>query len=198
MQRRTGQFVSFFSLLTTLLLCAFVAIQNETPGETMARMHELGEQLATPNENHAFLSRLSGTWNTKSTIMNLPEEQGTASHEMTLGGRFLEGSYGGPFMGVQYKGRMTLGYDNYKKKFVAMFINTLGTSMQTAEGMLDRPKTTLSLWGTMDEWMTDEHDKPVLYQYRVIDDDHFNLEIHDLGIAPRETLVITVKFERVS
>ena len=117
---------------------------------------------------------------------------------MTLGGRFLDSAYGGSLMGVQYTGRMILGYDKYKKKFVAMFIDTLGTSMRIAEGMLDQSKTTLSLWGTMDEWMTDEHDKPVLYRYKIIDDDRFDLEIHDLGIVPGETRVITVKFERTS
>ena len=198
MQRRTWQFVSFYSLPAILSLCAFTVIQSETPGESMAKMLELGERLATPNENHLFLAKLSGDWKTTSSIMNLPEDQGTASYEMSLGGRFLDGSHGGSFMGVQYTGRMILGYDNYKNKFVAMFIDTLGTSMRTAEGMLDRSKTTLSLWGTMDEWLTDEHDNPVLYRYRIIDDDHFNLEIHDLGIVPGETRVITVNFERSS
>ena len=92
---------------------------------------------------------------------------------------------------------MTVGFDNYKNKFVAVFIDTLGTSMRTAEGMLDRTKTSLSLWGTMDEWMTDEHDKPVMYRYNIIDHDHFDLEIHDLGIVPGDTAVITMVFNRL-
>ena len=51
--------------------------------------------------------------------------------------------------------------------------------------------------GTMDEWMTDEHDKPVMYRYNIIDHDHFDLEIHDLGIVPGETAVITMVFKRL-
>ncbi len=198
MQRIPLRIVSFISLLAMISLCASAANQNESPGESMARMLELGEKLATPNKHHQFLEKLTGKWVTTSSIMNMPEEVGTATNEMIFGKRFLESSYGGTLMGVQYTGRMTLGYDNYKNKFVAVFIDTLGTSMRTAEGMLDHSKTTLSLWGTMDEWMTNEHDKPILYRYSVIDADHFDLEIHDLGIVPGETRVITVKFVRSS
>ena len=178
-------------------LCAFTLNQNESPGESMAKMLKLGEELATPNENHLFLKKLTGDWVTTSSIMNMPEEVGAATNEMIFGDRFLEGSYGGTFMGVRYTGRMTVGYDNYKNKFVAVFIDTLGTSMRTAEGMLDHSKTTLSLWGTMDEWMTNEHDKPVMYRYNIIDHDHFDLEIHDLGKVPGETTVIKMVFKRL-
>jgi len=54
----------------------------------------------------------------------------------------------------------------------------------------------LSLWGTMDEWMTDEHDKPVLYRFSFVDEDHVVLEVHDLGIAGGDSLVIEVKYDR--
>jgi hypothetical protein len=179
-------------------LCAFTSNQNESPGESMAKMLKLGEELATPNENHLFLKKLTGDWVTTTSIMDMPEEFGTSTNVMIFGDRYLDSSYGGTFMGVKYTGRMTVGFDNYKNKFVAVFIDTLGTSMRTAEGMLDRTKTSLSLWGTMDEWMTDEHDKPVMYRYNIIDHDHFDLEIHDLGIVPGKTRVITMQFIRSS
>jgi hypothetical protein len=179
-------------------LCAFTSNQNESPGESMAKMLKLGEELATPNENHLFLKKLTGDWVTTTSIMDMPEEFGTSTNVMIFGDRYLDSSYGGTFMGVKYTGRMTVGFDNYKNKFVAVFIDTLGTSMRTAEGMLDRTKTSLSLWGTMDEWMTDEHDKPVMYRYNIIDHDHFDLEIHDLGIVTGKTRVITMQFVRTS
>lgn len=196
MQRIPLRIVSLFSLFVITSLCAFTTNQNESPGESMARMLKLGEELATPNENHLFLKKLTGEWITTSSLMEMPAEVGTSTNEMIFGDRFLESSYGGTFMGVEYTGRMTVGFDNYKNKFVAVFIDTLGTSMRTAEGMLDHTKRSLSLWGSMDEWMTDEHDKPVLYRYTVIDQDHFDLEIHDLGMTPRDTRVITVNFTR--
>lgn len=193
----------FFAFLCTISVLTFYALAideappEEGPGETMARMLKLGEQLATPNENHIFLQKLTGQWTTRSSILNLPPESGTAKNTMILGKRFLDGSYQGSFAGVSFAGRMLLGYDNYKHKFVATFIDSLGTSMRSAEGLLDQSGSVLSLWGTMDEWMTDEHDKPVMYRYRIIDKDHYVLEVHDLSILSGDTLVINVQYERV-
>ena len=198
MQRISIRIVSFFTLIAIASLCAFTALQNESPGESMAKMLKLGNELATPNENHLFLEKLTGQWETTSSIMGMPPEKGSAQHEMIFGNRFLEGTLTGTFMGVKYTSRGIVGYDNYKKKFIGVTFDTLGTSMRTSEGILDQSKTTLSLWGTMDEWMTDEHDKPVMYRYNIIDDDHFDLEIHDLGIVPGDTRVITIQFVRTS
>jgi len=199
MNTNFSRFVPIICTLSILTLFA-VAVdplpQVEGPGDAMARMFKLGEKLATPNENHAFLKKFVGSWTTHSSFMKLPFEKGSATHEMILGERFLDGSYEGSFAGVQFSGRMLIGYDNYKHKFVVTFIDSLGTSMRHAEGLLDRTGMALSLWGTMDEWMTDEHDKPVLYRFSFVDEDHFVLEVHDLGIAGGDSLVIEVKYDR--
>ena len=196
MAQKNLRLVIFLCFLSIITLCSFAPPPNEVPGEAIARMHKLGEQLATPNENHAFLSNLAGNWKTTSTVMGIEAEEGTASYELILGGRFLNGTHGGLFMGIPFEGEMTIGYDNYKHKFVAIFFDNLGTSIRTAEGMLNRKRTTLSMWGAMDEWMTDEHDRPVKYLYRLLDDNHFVFEVHDLGIIDGETRVIQVQFER--
>jgi hypothetical protein len=101
----------------------------------------------------------------------------------------------GNFTGVPFEGRLTIGYDNYKHKFVASYLDNLGTSIRNAEGMLDQTGTILSLWGPMDEWMTDEHDKPVLYRYRIIDNNHFVFEVHDLEMGD-DSKVIVVTYTR--
>jgi len=191
-----------------LLLCTFVMLSyfswaanpappNEVPGETMARMQKLGEELATPNEHHTFLGKFAGSWSTKTSMMDLPVEMGSATHEMILGDRFLEGSYEGTLVGIAFEGRMLLGYDNYKHKYAVTYVDNLGTSMQMGEGLLNQAGNILSLWGTMDEWMTDEHDKPVMYRYQLIDNDHFVFEVHDLAIVDGDTLVIEVQYERM-
>ena len=68
--------------------------------------------------------------------------------------------------------------------------------MRSAEGMLDRTGTILSLWGVMDEWMTGEHDKPVLYRYVVVSDIQILFEVHDLGLG-KDSKVITVLYDRI-
>ena len=88
------------------------------------------------------------------------------------------------------------GFDNYKKKFVSVWFDNRNTAIMTSEGLLDQSGKVLTLFGSMDEWMTGEHDKTVKYVYRIIDDDEFVFEIHDLGIVPGETKVIEIVYTR--
>jgi len=188
----------FILPLCSLAALTFIspAVQNdEVPAETLARMEQLGETYATPTQNHTFLEQFSGNWNTSSSVMGMAPTAGNAFYKMILGGRYLDGMHSGTFVGVPYKGRLTLGYDNYKHKFVASFIDDLGTAIRSAEGTLNRAGDTLSLWGTMDEWMTDEHDKAVMYRYIVTDANHFTFEVHDLSLG-EASLVITVRYTK--
>ena len=99
-------------------------------------------------------------------------------------------------MGSAYDGKMTLGYDNYKRKYVVTFIDSLGTSIKYAEGLLDKSNRTLSVWGPMDEWMTGEHDKVVLYRFLLQNENQFTLEIHDLALYPSDTKVVEITHNR--
>ena len=180
-----------------LSIYSIAASPTEVPAQTMARMEKLGKAFATPNENHEFLARLAGEWDTTSSVMGLPDETGFATFTMILGNRFVNGEVSGTFANVPYVGRVTIGYDNYKHKFVATFLNDLGTSLLYAEGMLNASQTTLSLWGSMDEWMTDEHDIPAMYRFTILDENHFTFELHDLAKS-NDTIVITTSYNRVN
>lgn len=195
MNVQNNQFISLSIAILGFTLLSYSNQPDEVPGETMARMMKLGEELATPNANHAYLSQMAGDWNTSSSVMGMEPSSGNASYGMILGERFLDGMHDGTFMGIPFEGRLTIGYDNYKHKFIASYIDNLGTSIRIAEGMLDQTGTVLSLWGPMDEWMTDEHDKPVLYSYRIIDINHFVFEVHDLGMGD-DSKVIVVTYTR--
>lgn len=160
-------------------------------------MRKLGEELSKTNKNHDFLANLCGSWTTSTVTMGLPPDSGKATFKMIYGGRFLEGDHTGILMGFPFESKLLMGYDNYKHKFSATFIDNLGTSMRNSEGVLDKKRTTLILWGTMDEWVSDEHDKPVMYVYKIIDNNHFVFAIHDLSIIGGDTNVITVNYTRV-
>ena len=183
-------------IVLVLGIYSIAASPTEVPAQTMARMEKLGKAFAAPNENHEFLARLTGEWDTTTSVMGLPNEYGSATFAMILGNRFINGDVSGTFANVPYIGRVTIGYDNYKHKFVASFLNDLGTSMLYAEGMLDTSGNTLSLWGSMDEWMTDEHDIPAMYRFAIFDENHFTFELHDLA-KNTDTVVIATSYSRV-
>ncbi|MBT4530734.1 MAG: DUF1579 family protein [Phycisphaerae bacterium] len=189
--------ISSIAFLTSISLFATAQIDDEVPGEMLARMQQLGEELATPTSQHDFLAQMAGEWSTSTSVLDMDPSIGSASYTMIFGNRFLDGMHNGSVTNIPFEGRLTIGFDTYKHKFTASFIDNLGTSMRSAEGLLDKTGKVLSLWGTMDEWMTDEHDKPVLYRYAILDKDHFTFEVHDLSVVS-STLVIKVSYERIS
>lgn len=191
----------FFQIIligTVLLATMTFAVIQDGPGEAMAMMEKKAELYAAPNKNHEFLHAFTGHWNTKTRILQTDAQNGTATASMILGGRFLEASYSGNLMGIQLNGKTTLGYDNYKKKFTFLKIDNLNTSILSAEGTIDHTGKVLSLWGTVDDWMTDEQDKPVMYRYRIVDQDTIIFEVHDLSIIDGETKVIEIHSTRSS
>ncbi|MBT4584069.1 MAG: DUF1579 family protein [Phycisphaerae bacterium] len=187
------------SILMTLSLSSVITSSLQTPegpGEYLAKMMKKGEIYAAPSDQHSFLERFTGTWTTSSIVMDTEPQKGTSKNTMILGGRFLEMGYQGDFLGIELEGKVTLGFDNYKHKFTVVYIDNLNTSTRTAEGILDKSGDVLTLWGTTDEWMTDEHDKPVMYRYTMRNPSTIVFEVHDLSIVSGETKVIEVTYTK--
>ena len=160
--------------------------------ETSAAQAEMMKQwqvIAAPGKPHEALKPLEGKWSSVTKMwMAGPdspatESQGVAEYKWILGGRYLQETFEGRLMGMPYNGIGLLGYDNYKKKYTSCWVDSASTSMLTSEGLLDRTGKVLTFFGTMDEWLTGEHDKAVKYVFRIINDDKHVFEVHDLGIV---------------
>ena len=166
------------------------------------RMMALMEEMNTPGPAHEALDRFIGAWDLEMRMwMTVPDApptvtSGTSTYEWVLDGHWVRSEWEGVLMGRPMSGIGLMGYDNFKKKYVATWVDSATTMMSAAEGLLDQTGDVLTLYGTMDEYLTGEHDKVVKYQYRFTDDDSFTFELHDLGIVPGETRVIEVIYTR--
>jgi hypothetical protein len=89
-----------------------------------------------------------------------------------------------------------LGYDNFKMSYVTTTVNSFDTTMAHAEGDLDPSDKALLVYGTIDEYLTGEHDKMVKYVWRFPAADELILEIHDLPIGEKNAQVIEIRFKR--
>ena len=196
---KTRMLVSGFVLgSVTALLGGHALSQDhgEMDPAQMQRMMQLAEELATPGEAHKRLDFFAGEWDTSTTIMGMPSETGTQSIKWILGGRQLRSSFKGTMMGRPFEGLGLLGYDNYKKKYTSVWCDSQSTTLLTSEGLADQTGKVITLYGTMDEWMDGTHDKAVKYVYRIVDENTYEFEIHDLGIVPGETKVISMTSTR--
>ncbi len=132
---------------------AMMAEGNKAPAgmddEMMAKMKEYG----TPNENHKVLEYFIGSWmHTVKWWMSpdAPPEVSSGSTEVKsiLGGRFIEQTAIGTSMGQPFEGRGIIGYDNVKKEYNSIWIDSMATGMMTATATYDAATKTMTEKGT--------------------------------------------------
>ena len=170
--------------------------------KAMAEMMQQARKYTEPGPNHEFLKRFVGTWDTEMRItmpgMGGEAEKGTAVFRWLIPGRWLAGETTGMIMGNPAETFLIFGYDNFKQSFVTAQVSSLDTALTTSEGDLDPSGNALITYGTLDEYLTGEHDKMVKYLWRFLSDDEMVLEVHDLPIGEKNTQVIELRFKRAS
>lgn len=132
------------SLMILLAASMTAALAGEeggemTPEQKMAADMETYMKYAQPGEHHGHLEALLGTWETTITAWPGPGAEpmtmtGTMESRWILGGRFLESTYSGSFMGSEFTGLGIDGYDNYQQKYVGSWRDSMGTMTMFFEG----------------------------------------------------------------
>ena len=100
-------------------------------------------RLSTPSKEHEQLSALAGSWRFKSTYRTGPDRdpvvvEGTAVHEWTLGGRFLECRSRSTSSGEKIEGLLIFGFDRRTEDYTFVSFDTLGTYSVTGAGRWNR------------------------------------------------------------
>jgi hypothetical protein len=104
----------------------------------------------------------------------------------------------GKMMGRPIETFYLMGYDNFKMSYVVASISSMDTAMVHSEGDMDPSGKSLISYGTLDEYLTGEHDKMVKSVWRFLSADKMVLEIHDLPIGENNTKVIEITYTRQS
>jgi hypothetical protein len=153
----------------------------------MEEMMKKWEAASTPGAAHKVLESLVGEWNVDSRWwMAGPdgpptESKGSNKTQWIFGKRFIQDEFTGEMMGQPFQGMGITGYDNLKKKYVAFWIDSMGTSMFTSEGTADAGGKVLTFLGKMDDPMTGEKDVPMKHIVRIESKDKHTFEMHCLS-----------------
>jgi hypothetical protein len=146
-----------------MMSVAFTSAQEnkraQTPPMDEKTAMEMMQKLATPGEAHKKLDVLAGSWTAKSSMWMDPSKppevtEGTSEHKWILGGRFIEQRFEGSFMGMPFSGIGYTGYDNYKKEYVGVWMDSSGTSMFHTTGSFDASGKILTFSGKTDDFTT--------------------------------------------
>lgn len=110
----------------------------------------------TPGKEHEALAKECGTWTVKAKSWTAPgatpeETEGTSEMKMVLGGRYQMQTHEGTMMGQPFSGIGYTAYDNYKKKYVATWMDTAMTGILKMEGNYDKTGKVMTMWGLMDD-----------------------------------------------
>src|SRR5438874_176629 len=155
----------------------------------MAQMMELSKT----GENHKLLASLDGDWDYTIKFWMNPdpkappqESNGTATRKTIMDGRYsvmdvsgkmqMPGEDGKP-KDVDFKGMGIEGYDNVKKKFVASWIDNMGTGIEFSEGTYDPATKTFTY--TMEMEPMPGMKTQVREVIKVADNNHMMLEWYE-------------------
>src|SRR5256886_15504014 len=150
-------------------------------------------EMSKLNENHKLLSSLDGNWDYTIKFWMNPdpnakpqESKGTATRKSIMGGRYVMMDVSGKMQmpgedgkmkDITFKGMGMEGYDNVKKKFVASWIDNMGTGIEFSEGTYD--PATKSFTYTSEVEPAPGMKTSIREVIKVADDSHMMLEWYE-------------------
>jgi hypothetical protein len=175
--------------------------EQPTPEETQEAM---GRWQATmqPGVYHERLAYFVGEWDVTTKMwMAGPgspaqETSGEAKTYWLFDGRGLAEEFKSEMMGMPFSGFSLTGYDNYRREYVGIWIDDMGTSLASMSGRLDQTGKELTMYGEMDEPMWNEMGTQVKYVNRIVDENKHVFELHDLSIGGDDTMVMEATYTR--
>lgn len=177
--------------LSLLALAALPALGQDKPKEpAMSADMEAMQKAAAPGEPQKKLARLAGDWTATTRAWMAPgqppmESPGTMHGEILMGGRYVEHTWKGSFMGQPFEGRGTDGYDNVGKMYVSSWVDNMGTGIMHMTGTCDAPVKVCTYTG--DVWDPMSGKKTSMKQVITwIDDNNFKNEMYGPGPDGKE------------
>jgi hypothetical protein len=142
-----------------ILLCvtgaAFPHMQMRETGAT-CHQDDLLKRLATPGEQHQRFDALAGEWRLAVKWRATPDADwanstGIAKYKWILGGRFLMEEFGYDMGGEPLEWIGIYGYDNFQKKYTAVWVDNMGTNTEFAEARYDAASRVFTYHGEQDD-----------------------------------------------
>lgn len=169
------------------------------PGQDQAKM-DAWMKLAAPGKFHAHLKPLLGTWKTVSKWWTSAEaepavSEGTSQKKLILGGRFVQENYHSTAMGMPFQGVGLMGYDNAKKKYTSVWIDTMSTTMMTDSGTCNESGKVFTFRGAIDDPFTGQK-KKIRTVLTIVNNDRHVLEMYETPQGGKEYKSLDVTYAR--
>lgn len=119
--------------------------------EPKAKPAEAGankDQMPTPGPEHKALAGYVGKWNFKMKMIGEDgkpaESMGTCEKKWAMSGWFIEDMTKGNIMGGPFEGHGFTTFDTIKKKYVGVWMDSMGGAIMNSEGNFDAASKTFT------------------------------------------------------
>jgi len=177
---RRNQFLILFSI--AFCTSAILGAQDQPPA-------------AKPGPEHAELKKLEGTWDASMKMAGVPEAMpGVATYKMECDGMWLSSDFRMDVPGFKFQGKGLDGYDQNKKKYVGIWVDSMSSAPMLMEGTHDASTNTTTTTGEG----VGQDGKPQKFKTvtKHTDDDHFRFEMFMVGADGKETSAFTIDYTR--
>lgn len=165
------------------LLLSSIVFAQEQPKMSDQEKAQMDAMMkaATPGDAHKKLASMVGTWDAVVKMYPMqpgaPVQQSIATSESkwVLGGRWVQETVNGNFMGMPFSGIGYTGYDNIKKQYTGTWMDNMGTATMISTGNMTSDKT-YEFTSSMDDPMSGKS-MTVKTKMTVVDDDHHVMEM---------------------
>jgi len=151
-----------------------------------------------PGPEHDVLKAMEGTWDTVMTMAGAPKDapasKGTSVSKMEVGGVWLTSKFEGDFAGAKFEGRGIDGYDQTKKKYTAMWVDSMTTTPLILEGTYDAKAKALTMIGDF----SGPDGKPAKFKIKSVikDKDHHTSTMSMIGEDKMEQEMFSIEYTR--
>jgi hypothetical protein len=197
------QLAGFVALVLVAWPLAAHAAEKTAPaggaGDPQQAMMEMMAKAATPGPQHEMLRRMEGEWDQKVTHFIDPAKPQTSHTTATirsiLGGRYTLEESNGQVMGMPFHAMGITGYDNVQKKFVAVWVDNMGTGIILSEGQGDDDGRTIRWTAKMSD-PAGGGTTTMRMVTKAVDDDHHLFEMFGTGPDGKEAKMMAIEYTR--
>lgn len=192
---------------TALLpIILFAPLTGSLEAQTMEDMQAAMEAATALGEEHELLGTFLGEWDVEIRVFmpgapGQPAEpqtsRGTADTEWVVEGRWLGTRVTGEMMGAPYTGFSLRGWDSYAGNWVTASVTSMDNALNVTRGVkVDPNGRVFAEYGTLDEYLTGELNKPYRTITRLDGKDRYVLELWDMGVGAEGMKVLEYEFSR--
>jgi hypothetical protein len=194
-------------LLTAMVLAIFIgsfavaqdkAVDESGMAGMTPEMMAKWAEMATPGDNHRALDGMVGSWAATTKWWAAPDTEpmastGTCTNNWMLGGRYIMSTYNGDMMGQPFEGLGLMGYDNYKQKYIHIWMDSMGTMWMTSEGTMEGDTCILN--SEFDDFLTGKKGT-MRQEVKIIDNDHHVVNMFTFTPDGKEFKMMEIAYTR--